>query len=94
MRPPKHLKCASCGSPHRIEWHHLGGRLFDLLVAECRECHLDLTVGLARLKIETSEKKGSLIDACRALVYFLWFFLDKFIARLGKEQSGSQSQRR
>ena len=82
MPKPKHPKCACCQGTQRIQWHHLGGKLFDLLVAACYDCHLEVTVGLARLKIETSEKKGSVTDSCRALVYFLWFFLDKFLARV------------
>ena len=57
----KKAKCACCGSTRRMQWHHLAGRLFNILVALCSACHLDITTGLARLKIETSKAKGSTI---------------------------------
>jgi hypothetical protein len=84
---PKNVKCACCGSARHTQWHHLAGRLFNILVALCSACHLDITTGLARLKIETSKAKGSTIHGCRAIVYFLWFFLDKLLARLEKENA-------
>jgi hypothetical protein len=80
-------RCAFCGSCRHTQWHHLAGRLFNILVALCSACHLEITTGLARLKIETSRKKGSLIHGSRAVVYFLWFFLDKLLERLEKEHS-------
>jgi hypothetical protein len=69
-----------------MQWHHLGGKLFDVAIRLCGDCHLGITVGLARLKIETSEKKGSLIHACRAMAYFFWFFLDKLLERIEREE--------
>jgi len=81
----KFPKCAGCLSTRRIQWHHLEGRLFDILVALCSICHLELTRGLERLKIHTSKATGSTIHGCRAIVYFLWFFLDKLLERVEKE---------
>jgi len=48
---------------------------------------MEITIGLARLKIETSKAKGSTIHGCRAIVYLLWFFLDKLLGRLEKENA-------
>jgi hypothetical protein len=83
----KKAKCAGCGSARHTQWHQLAGRLFNILVALCSACHAEITTGLARLKIETSKAKGSTIHGCRAIVYFLWFFLDKLLARLEKENA-------
>jgi hypothetical protein len=83
----KNAKCACCGDTRHTQWHHLAGKLFNILVALCAACHLDLTTGLSRLRIETSKAKGSIIHGCRAIVYFLWFFLDKLLERLEKEIS-------
>ncbi len=77
-------KCAACRSVRNIEWHHVAGRLFDLLVALCSPCHEETTTALSRLRIETSKKKGSPVHGCRALVYFLWFFIDKYLERIEK----------
>jgi hypothetical protein len=81
----KKTKCAGCGSTRHTQWHHFAGRLFNMLVALCSACHLEITTGLTRLKIETSKRKGSFTHGCRAIVYFLWFFLDKMLERLEKE---------
>jgi len=83
----KKTKCACCGSTRHTQWHHLAGRLFNILVALCSACHMEITIGLARLKIETSKAKGSTIHGCRAIVYLLWFFLDKLLGRLEKEDA-------
>ena len=80
-------KCACCGKTHYIVWHHFAGRIFDMLIALCTACHLEVHTGLARLKIETSKAKGSLTHGCRGVVYLLWFVLDKFLERLEKETS-------
>jgi len=89
MRVPKQKKpkCAGCGSTRHTQWHHLAGRLFNILVALCSACHTEITTGLARLRIETSKAKGSTIHGCRAIVYLLWFFLDKLLGRLEKENA-------
>ena len=79
---PKFSKCAGCKSTRNIQWHHLSGKLFDLLVALCVPCHTEITTGLGRLGIETGKKQGSPVHGCRALVYFLWFFVDKYLERI------------
>ena len=80
----RNAKCACCGSTRHTQWHHIAGRVFNILIALCHSCHLEITTGLARLRIETSEKKGSLEHGCRAIVYLLWFVHDKFLERLEK----------
>jgi hypothetical protein len=80
----RNAKCACCGKTRHIVWHHFAGRLFDMLIALCAACHLEITIGLARLRIETSKKRGSLKHGCRAIVYLLWFVHDKHLERLEK----------
>jgi len=71
-------KCVFCGSTRKIEIHHVAGRLFNFTVALCHECHVDITVGLKRLKIHTSRKVKSLLDPCRATLFFLWKLFEQF----------------
>jgi len=71
-------KCVFCGSTRKIEIHHVAGRLFKFTVPLCHECHVDMTVGLKRLKIHTSRKVKSLLDPCRATIFFLWKLFEQF----------------
>jgi hypothetical protein len=84
MLTVRNAKCACCGSTRHTQWHHIAGRIFNIVIALCSACHSEVTTGLARLKIETSKAKGSLTNGCRAIVYLLWFVLDKFLERLEK----------
>jgi len=74
-------RCVLCGSTRNIEMHHVGGRVFDFKLPLCHRHHVAITVGLRRLKIDTSANAKHLTHACRATTYFLWMLLD----RLGGE---------
>lgn len=70
-------RCVLCGSTRKIEEHHVGGRAFDFTLPLCHQHHVTITVGLKRLKIDTSMKAKQLVTACRATTYFLWMLLDR-----------------
>jgi len=70
-------KCVLCGSTRNIEEHHVGGRGFDFVLPLCHQHHVTITVGLKRLRIDTTLKAKGLTHAIRATVYFLWMLLDQ-----------------
>ena len=76
MSTPKHI-CVLCGSTRKIQMHHVGGRVFDFTLPLCHRHHVTITVGLKRLRIDTSAKAKHVRDACRATTYFLWMLLDQ-----------------
>jgi len=69
--------CVLCGSTRDIEEHHVGGRGFDFVLPLCHSHHVTITVGLKRLRIDTSRKAKQLVHAIRATTYFLWMLLDE-----------------
>ncbi len=79
MRPkPKVRDCVLCGGTQRIQEHHFAGHNFELTVTLCDPCHLPITVGLKRLKIDTSGKTPGLeglVYSFQATTYFQWILL-------------------
>jgi hypothetical protein len=76
---PKVRNCVLCESTKKLTKHHFAGHNFDLTDALCDPCHLPITVGLRRLKIDTTGKiKGleGLVHSLRATCYFQWVLLE------------------
>lgn len=73
-----HEACVLCGSTQNLEKHHVGGRGLEFVLPLCRPHHVSITVGLKRLRIDTSRKAKHLAHAIRATLYFLWMLLDEF----------------
>jgi hypothetical protein len=58
--------------------HHHAGRAFEFRVPLCRSCHVEATVALRRLKIDTSGKGRNItLEAYKAATFFLWFMLER-----------------
>jgi hypothetical protein len=78
-------RCVLCGSAEKLQQHHFAGHNFELTVALCDPCHLPITVGLRRLKIDTTGKfagLAGLVHSLRATCYFQWMLLahlDKWV---------------
>ena len=87
MSAPKPT-CVLCGSARNIEMHHVGGRVFDFMLPLCHRHHVAITIGLKRLKIDTSSRAIHLKHACRATIYFLWVLLDQL------ENEGNDHERK
>jgi len=69
-------ECVLCGSTRKLQKHHVGGRWFEFKLPLCHSHHVTITVGLKRLRIDTSRKAKHLLHAIRATLYFLWMLLD------------------
>ena len=69
--------CVLCGSTRQLQNHHVGGRNIEFTLPLCHPHHKAITVGLKRLKIETSRKARERIQAIRATTYLLWMLLDE-----------------
>jgi hypothetical protein len=72
-------KCVLCGSTRSLEKHHVGGHWFDFKLPLCHAHHATITVGLKRLRIDTSRRANHLLHAIRATLYFLWMLLDALV---------------
>ena len=70
-------KCVLCGSAEKLEEHHVAGRGFEFTLPLCHPHHVTVTVGLKRLRIDTSRKAKQLLHPVRATTYFLWMLLDQ-----------------
>lgn len=70
-------RCVLCRSTKNIQMHHVGGQAFDFKLPLCHPHHVAITVGLKRLRIDTSAKAKRRMHALRATVYFLWMLLDE-----------------
>jgi uncharacterized ubiquitin-like protein YukD len=70
-------RCVLCLTTQEIDLHHVGGRAFDFRLPLCHEHHHMITVGLRRLKVDTSAKAKHLMHAIRATTYFLFMLLDQ-----------------
>jgi hypothetical protein len=66
-----------CGSTRHLEEHHVGGRAFEFTITLCHPHHVAITIGLKRLKVDTSAKAKERRHALRATVYFLWMLLSE-----------------
>lgn len=84
---PSGLQCVFCESTEKIQKHHFAGHNFELTVPLCDPCHLSITVGLRRLKIDTTGKfagLAGLVHSFRATCYFQWMLLvhlEKFVSK-------------
>ncbi len=92
---PKVRNCVLCGGTQRIQEHHFAGQNFDLTDALCEKtCHLPITVGLKRLKIDTTGKiKGleGLVHSLQATNYFQWELL-KYLKKKISQSKGKRHE--
>lgn len=84
-------ECVLCGSNRDIEQHQVGGRWFEFKLPLCHPHHVTITVGLKRLKINTSRKARRLLDAIRATIYFLWMLLDALVREDNEERDDGKA---
>lgn len=80
-RHPKRLRCAICGSPEHVEFHHLGGKYHVawMTVPLCRKHHVKLTEQIRVAGIDmgyTPDPHERRIRARQAAIVFLWMLDD------------------
>ena len=84
--------CVLCGSGRNLEQHHVGGRWFEFELPLCHSHHVTITVGLKRLRINTSLKAKRLLQAIRATMYFLWMLLDALVREDNEDEDHDDGQ--
>jgi transcription elongation factor Elf1 len=75
---PKRLRCAFCGSTHKVQRHHVGGKYhiawFTIPLCEQKH-HLPVTKALDLAKVDmryTPDNRERLKRARQATLVFLW----------------------
>jgi hypothetical protein len=65
--------------------HHYAGRAWEFKAPLCRYCHVEATVALKRLKIDTAGKGQNIaLEAYKAALFFQWFMLERLEKEINK----------